>query len=120
MSAYWIPYSINLPQKPKTIRMAKNAGIHPNEMATRCMIAWAWAQDQTVDGFIEGLTPEDLSAAVGIPGLGEAMQSVGWIIQTEEGITFPKWERYNGRAAKKRMLDAERKRRQRRRKSESL
>ena len=112
MAGQWIPWSIGLQQKPEVIRMAKACNVSANEMAARCMIVWAWGQDQTEDGFIAGLTPADVSAAVGIPGVGEAMASVDWLLTLEDGIAFPNWERFNGRPSKKRMKAAERKRRQ--------
>jgi DNA replication protein DnaT len=113
MAGHWIPWEIGLQQKSEVARMARGCGVHPHEMAARCMIVWAWAQDQTVNGLIEGMTPEDLSCTIGLPGMGEAMVSVGWLSDIGDGILFPNWERFNGRPSKARMLAAERKRRQR-------
>ena len=113
MAGHWIPWEIGLHQKSEVVRMAKACGVHPHEMAARCMIVWAWAQDQTVDGIIPGLAPGDISSTVGIPGIGEALASVGWLSDIGDGIAFPNWDRFNGRPSKQRMLAAERKRRQR-------
>ena len=113
MAGHWIPWEIGLHQKSEVVRMAKACDVHPHEMAARCMIVWAWAQDQTVDGIITGLTAADISGTVGIPGIGEALAAVGWLMDLGDGIAFPNWERFNGRPSKQRMLSAERKRRQR-------
>ena len=113
MSGQWIPWEVGLHQKSEVVRMAKACGVHAHEMAGRCMIVWAWAQDQTIDGVVPGLTPGDVSATVGIDGVGEALESVGWLADLGDGIAFPNWDRFNGQASKKRMLAAERKRRQR-------
>jgi DNA replication protein DnaT len=113
MAGHWIPWEVGLHQKSEVVRMAKACGVHPHEMAARCMIVWAWAQDQTVDGIIPGLTAADISRTVGIPEIGEALQAVGWLTDLTDGISFPNWERFNGRPSKQRMLSAERKRRQR-------
>ncbi len=113
MASQWIPWVVGLQQKPEVVRMAKACGVHPFEMAARCMIVWSWAQDQTVDGVIAGLTPADVSATVGIAGMGEALLAVGWLHDIGDGIAFPNWKRFNGRSAKQRLLAAERKRRQR-------
>jgi hypothetical protein len=113
MAGHWIPWEIGLHQKAEVARMAKACDVHPHEMAARCMIVWAWAQDQTVDGVITGMSPGDLSMTVGLPGIGEAMESVGWVFDIGDGISFPNWERFNGRPSKARMQAAERKRQQR-------
>ena len=113
MAGQWIPWAVGLHQKPEVVRMAKACGVHPHEMAARCMIVWSWAQDQTVDGTVSGLTAADVSLSIGIPNIGESMQSVGWIVELEDGIAFPNWERFNGRPSKARMKAAERKRTQR-------
>ena len=113
MAGHWIPWEIGLHQKSEVTRMAKVCGVHPHEMAARCMIVWSWAQDQTVDGTVSGLTAADVSLSIGIPNIGESMQSVGWIVELEDGIAFPNWERFNGRPSKARMKAAERKRTQR-------
>ena len=113
MAGQWIPWAVGLHQKPEVVRMAKACGVHPHEMAARCMIVWAWAQEQTVDGIIQGLAPDDISSTLGISGVGEALASVGWLTDIGDGIAFPNWDRFNGRPSKQRMLAAERKRRER-------
>ena len=113
MAGQWIPWVVGLQQKSEVVRMAKACGVHPYEMAARCMIVWSWAQEQTVDGIVHGLSPADVSSTVGIPGMGEVLESVGWLVDVGDAIAFPNWERFNGRPAKARLLAAERKRRER-------
>jgi DNA replication protein DnaT len=113
MAGQWIPWEIGLHQKAEVVRMARACGVHPYEMAARCMIVWAWAQDQTVDGIIEGFEAADVSRTCGIEGIGEGMLEVGWIIEEPGRVRFPNWERFNGRPSKGRLQAAERKRRSR-------
>ena len=113
MASQWIPWVVGLQQKSEVIRMARACNVTVLEMAARCMVVWVWAQDQTVDGMIKGLSPPDVSATVGIAGMGEAMVTVGWLVDVGDAILFPNWKRFNGRSAKQRLLAAERKRRQR-------
>ena len=75
------------------------------------MEVWEWAQSQSVDGVVPGLTAQDVSGATGIPGVGEAMLTAGWVLESEGGIQFPNWERFNAKSAKARLLNAERQRR---------
>ncbi len=75
------------------------------------MEVWEWAQAQSVDGVVPGLTAEDISRATGIAGVGEAMLRAGWVVESEGGIQFPNWDRFNARSAKARLQNAERQRR---------
>ena len=78
-----------------------------------CMEVWEWASEQSIDGLIVGVTAADVSETVGIPGIGEALEAAGWILNGDGIVQFPNWERFNARPAKVRLLDAERKRRAR-------
>lgn len=113
MAGYWIPWEIGLTRKREVCVVARMLGVSRREAAAMCMEVWEWAQGQSVDGLIIGLTPASVSDAVGIDGIGEAMasQGCGWIVESESGIQFPNWDRFNGRPAKARLLAAERKRR---------
>lgn len=120
MAGMWIPWECGLARKSEVLKMAKICKEHPHAIAARCMIVWEWAQDQTVNGIIQGLSPGDVSDAVGVPGIGEAMAdpSVGWIFDMgDDGISFPNWERFNGEPAKQRAVNALRKRSERRRRA---
>ena len=77
------------------------------------MEVWEWAGEQSEDGMVVGCEQEDVSEAVGIPGLGEAMHEVGWLVNGNGNVQFPHWERFNGKSAKARMLNAYRVRRHR-------
>ncbi len=73
-----------------------------------CMEVWEWAQAQSVDGVVQGLTAKDISRATGIVGVGEAMFSAGWVIESKSGIQFPNWDRFNSKPAKERYLNSTR------------
>lgn len=116
MAGMWIPWEVGLCKKSEILQIAKICNVHPHMIAARCMMVWEWAQDQTVDGIIRNLTPADVSFAVGVDGLGEAMAQVEWIADLGDAISFPNWDKFNGEPAKKRADVALRKRRERRRK----
>jgi hypothetical protein len=77
------------------------------------MEAWEWADSNTVDGHADSVTNVTLDTVTGVTGFGQAMLDVGWLLQDNGGIIFPRWERWNAKSAKKRLQEAERKRRQR-------
>ena len=110
MAGHWIEWEKGLPCKPEMFRIARAMKVHPLHAAGACMLVWGWADDNTIDGNVLGICPGDLSDATGVPGIAEAMVDVGWLIDTGDGITFPNWERHNGEPAKRRALDAMRKR----------
>jgi hypothetical protein len=74
------------------------------------MSVWCLFDEQTEDGFLESYTLDVLDAEVGFPGISRAMQSVGWLEETPEGLVLPEFETHNGSSAKRRAQDADRKR----------
>ena len=117
MRGYWIPWEVGLEKKREIIVISRHMGVSVLEAASMCMMVWVWAQGESVDGLIPNLTIDDVSLAVGIQGIGKAMAAAGWIVESEGCIQFPNWERFNGRPAKARLIDAERKRKERKARS---
>lgn len=113
MAGFWIPWEHGLTRKREILLIAKRLQISPREAAACCMEVWEWAQQQSLDGLIVDFEPGDVSTAVGIAGMGEAMEAAGWLRHGEGGVQFPNWERFNSKSAKARMLAGERKRRER-------
>lgn len=46
-------------------------------------------------GFIKGIGLFEVDEMAGVPGFGESMQLVGWLIERENGIEFPNFEEHN-------------------------
>ncbi len=112
-AGFWIPWECGLTKKREVLLVARELGVSSREAAACCMEVWEWAQAQSVDGVVAGLTCEDISRATGIAGMGEAMLTAGWLVESEGGVQFPNWERFNARSAKARLMASERKRRER-------
>ena len=77
-------------------------------VAAWCMMVWEWADDNTADGRVDGVSPMWIDQIVGCEGFADAMISVGWLAQTPTGIEFPNWKSHNGASAKKRAQDQKR------------
>jgi hypothetical protein len=65
---------------------------------------YAWADEQTDDGFIRFLTPDMADERAGLSGFGSALEKVGWAGFSGEGCQIQKWERHNGQSSKSRSL----------------
>ena len=108
MAGFWIPWEVGLTKKREVLLIAKRIGVSNREAAAMCMQVWEWANEQSINGLIPGMEPVDVSNAVSISGIGEAMEDVGWLRNGAGNIQFPNWERYNGRSARERFLAASR------------
>ena len=116
MAGLWIEWEKGLVRKPEVMRIARLMGCTPQHAAACCMMVWEWAEDVTENGMIPGVTAADVSFAAGVEGIGGAMIQAGWLLETDDAVVFPNWERHNGEPAKRRALDALRKRVSRRKK----
>lgn len=108
MAGFWIPWEIGLIKKQEIFVISKRLHVSRREAAACCMEVWEWAQNISVDGLIPDINITDIDEAIGVPGIGAAMERVGWIVNNSTCIQFPNWDRYNGRSAKNRYLNAAR------------
>jgi hypothetical protein len=106
MAGHWIEWEKGLVRKPEVLRIARLLGCTPQHAAACCMMVWEWAEDVTENGLIEGVTPADVSFAAGVAGIGEAMVTTGWLIETGDAVVLSNWERHNGAPSKRRALNA--------------
>lgn len=118
----WLKISKDTPSKPKLRIIARLLGVSRGDAFLNCFELWAWADTLTTDGFIAGLTIEDVAELAGLPIAFcrvLASEEVHWMIETistrtgERGILLYEWERHNGSCAKKRAKDASRQARHR-------
>ena len=108
MAGMWIPWECGLTRKREVMVIAKIMGVSRREAAALCMEVWEWASEQSIDGLIMGIEKQDVSDALGIPGIGEAMAIAGWMLNGNGNVQFPNWERFNARSARSRFLNAAR------------
>jgi len=104
----WIAWQVGLTQKPEVVRMARKLKMNAFEVAARCMVVWEWTDANMVDCHVASVTTKDLSETVRMPGFCEAMRDEGWILEDSHGLTFPNFERWNGKTGKSRLIDAKR------------
>jgi hypothetical protein len=104
----WIAWQVGLAQKPEIARIARRLKVTPLDAAARCMIVWEWADANTTTGSIDGMSVQELSDAVRMPGFCEAMRDEGWLLEDAKGIVFPHFDRWNGDTTKARLQAAKR------------
>lgn len=110
MAADWIKMRVDLPTHPKVVRMASACKADRLRVIGGLLSAWALFDVHSVDGRLEGYSPEVLDETIGFPGFSHAMISVGWLEFDGSSLWMPRFEEHNGQSAKKRAQDADRKR----------
>ncbi len=119
MAAPWIKVRTNLRDQREVFVVARRLGLARDHVVGLCVRFWAWADSQTTDGTIDGIRPDDLDAIVEHAGFAAALAEAGWLLVDDRGVIIPNFDRHNGESAKKRVLAAERKSRQRDRQQEA-
>lgn len=121
MAGDWLKWCKGLARKPEVLHMASQLGISRHDVAARLMEVWEWADDNAelvldLSEFCPGVVRLPSASAsiiddfAGISGFADSMSSVGWVTIRDGRIEFPKFSRHNGKLAKTRALDADRKR----------
>lgn len=71
--------------------------------------AWCLFDEHTDCGQLDGYTPALLDEVVGFAGLADAMARVGWLEVGENFLMAPRFEKHNGKTAKRRAQECDRK-----------
>lgn len=98
---------------PKLVRISSALKADRFRTVGGIFSAWCLFDDQTEDGTLAGYTPELMDEIIGWPGLARAMEAVEWLEIGDGFLAMPRFDEHNGKSAKRRMQDAERKRLQR-------
>jgi len=109
----WIKVRTDLRDDPRVCAMADRLGVGEATVIGGCVIVWSIADAHSTDGHLPGMTADTIQRKTAIPGIAQAMEAVGWLIITDDGVTIPDFGRHNGASAKSRAQAATRKQRQR-------
>lgn len=114
----WISMRTDLRADPQVVTLVTLLGVTDLQVVGALHAAWC-AADQFGRGdharIVCGLGY--LDAHVGMPGLSDAMEQVGWLRRGDGWIEFPNYLSHNSSTSKSRMLNALRQRRFRRKKA---
>ncbi|MDI3415673.1 DnaT-like ssDNA-binding domain-containing protein [Pantoea sp. V106_11] len=113
MAGDWIKMRADLHTHPKVVRMASALKADRLRIVGGLHSAWCLFDVHSVDGFLEGYSPDTLDDLIGFPGFSRAMINVGWLEESDESLVMPRFDAHNGQSAKRRAQDADRKRERR-------
>ena len=108
--AKWIKIETHTPDKAELRHIARLCNCTKAEAFLAFFRLFVWLDEQTEDGHVDFFTTADADDIAGLKGFGEALQEVRWVLFSASGAVVSKWDRHNGQSAKRRILDAERKR----------
>jgi hypothetical protein len=113
MAGDWIKMSATLRTRPEVVRImsACDADVCPHDVRVIGALhaLWCWFDANSTNGFVPDARPEDVDFVVGWPGFASALMKVGWLASDDKGLSIPNFERHNGRSAKRRATENERK-----------
>ncbi len=114
MADFWIKVEKGTPDKPEVLQMASDLNIEdPDTITGKLVRVWSWFDSNSENGHAPSVTNVLLDRLTGVKGFCDSMILVGWLEKTEDGVLIPNYDRHLGQSAKKRGLDAERKRKSR-------
>jgi DNA replication protein DnaT len=117
MRRSWIKIETNTPDKPEICTIASQLRLDTDSVMGKLVRLWAWAELNVSKGNETTVTLEFLDKLVGKKGFAAALEAAGWLRRDNDRLSFPNFERHNGRAAKGRAQTALRVSRHRARKA---
>ncbi|MBK5416371.1 Pyocin large subunit-like protein [Pseudomonas sp. TH31] len=111
MAGDWIKMRIELQTHPKVFRMVSALQADRLRIIGGLHIAWSIFDTHCDDGVLVGYTTDAMDAVIGWPGFTQAMIDVEWAALDDTGsLVMPRFDEHNGKSAKRRANDNERKR----------
>lgn len=110
MAGDWIKMRVDLFTHPKVVRISSALNADTLRTVGGLMSAWCLFDVHTEDGVLLGYTSETLDSYLRWEGFSAAMISVGWLEEKPEGLVLPEFYTHNGKSAKRRAQEADRKR----------
>lgn len=109
MAGEWLKMRHDLADDPAVIRLADVVQLEEDAVIGKLFRLWSWADRHTHDGHADGVGLRWVDRLARCEGFGAALVRVGWLVETGEGLSFPRFDRHCSDTAKSRALDAKRK-----------
>ncbi|MCD1124834.1 hypothetical protein LPW36_02085 [Jinshanibacter sp. LJY008] len=109
MAGDWIKMRTDLQTHPKVVRIASALKADRLRVIGALHATWCLFGAHSVDGIMEGYTPETLNEMIAFDNFAEVMISVGWLEFDGKHLSMPDFEAHNGQSAKRRAQEANRK-----------
>lgn len=108
MAGDWIKMRCNLWDDPRVSSLCDATGAAEATVVGGLYWLWATADQHSADGLMPGMSARTLDRKCGVPGLGAALISVGWLEETPDGLRILNFSDHNGASAKSRAQTARR------------
>lgn len=111
MAGDWLKLRHDLDDDPHVLRAQELLGIADIDLLIgKLRRLWKHGDQHTVDGLIAFGNPAMIDRIVRMEGFAAALEKVGWLVFCEQGCLIPRFDEHNSKSAKRRALDAARKR----------
>jgi hypothetical protein len=104
MAGDWLKMRHDLADDPAVIRLGVLSGLEDDAVIGRLFRLWSWADRHSKDGQVEGLDLSWVDRLTRCDGFGAALVRVGWLVETDMGLCFPRFDRHCSDSAKSRAL----------------
>lgn len=109
MAGDWVKMRKSLLADPRVVRISSALKADRFRTIGVLFSAWCLLDEQTIDGHLEGYTEQAFDEIIGINGIAQAMQSVGWLEIGDNFVKAPMFSEHNGQTAKRRAQESVRK-----------
>lgn len=109
----WVRITTTLPRSPKVLQLATALKCKRHEALGLILEYFCWLDGNFSDGFTH-LTPQQIDEVFARKKFAKSLLEIGWASLDEQGcFVVQSFDTYNGASAKKRVIEAEKKRKQR-------
>lgn len=110
MAGDWIKMRTDLSTSPKVVRMSSALRADRLRVIGGLHAVWSLFDVHSADGTLDGYSLETLDEMISFPGFGAAMCAVNWLEVGTDCLLTPRFDEHNGQSAKRRAMEAQRKR----------
>lgn len=108
MAGEWIKMRTNLWDDPRVSQLCELTDQSEAAVIGGLYWLWATADEHSSDGLLHGMTTRTIDRKTGVQGLGKALVTIGWLLESDEGVTVVRFDEHNGASAKQRAQTAKR------------
>jgi hypothetical protein len=98
----WIKVRFDLLDDPAVIEMSSILDMEDFAVIGRLVKIWTWADKHTISGNAMSVTEKFLNRYVCCEMFTNALRKVGWLSGEDGALSFPNFDRHNGKTAKNR------------------
>jgi hypothetical protein len=104
MAGDWLKMRHDLADDPAVIRLASLCELEEDAVIGKLFRLWSWADRHSRNGDVDGVDLAWVDRLSRCDGYGAALVRVGWLVETGEGLSFPRFDRHCSDTAKARAL----------------